>query len=106
MTAVNATATYASVQFERHTAASQLQEVRRKWQGASLIAKRCLDNEAQLRRGVQVLKDQSSELKEDRESRTRLPRMQLEEAAEAALKKAEGKIAGIISAAQQGGLDL
>lgn len=105
--AVAAAAAYANMQSERHAAATQLSEARRKCHGVSLIARRCISNEAELRRGLEALRaERARETKKDGESGARAPRMQLEEAAEAALSKAEAKITGIISAAQKSGLVL
>lgn len=109
--AIAAAAAYANVQSERHAAATELSDARRRCHAVSLIARRCRTNEAELRKDAEAVAAEFNALAsegkaKDKASSTRTPRMQLEEAAEAAMRKAEVKIAGIISAAQQKGLDL
>jgi len=109
--AVTATAAYASVQSERYAAANKFSDAKRKCHEAALIAKRCLAQEDLLRRDTEALRQQSGaismEVKAAEKGKgTRAMRMQFEETAEAALRKYEARIAGIVAMAEKEGFEL
>lgn len=106
--AVAATAAYASVQSERYAAVNKFADAKRKYHEATLIAKRCLAQEEQLRRDTEALRHESGAIAKEtiKGKGTRAMRMQFEETAEAALRNYEAKIAGIVAMAEKEGLEL